>query len=88
MKTKLLNKDIMIKPEPINDISNSIIHIVSEQEGEANYFQVLQVADGVTEVSKGDIIILPFAMHTEPVLIGSERVAITSEDKILGVLKE
>lgn len=89
MKVKLMNRDILIKPEPIDNVSGSSLLLVLDDEGkeDANYFRVLEVSKRVTEVKQGDIILLEFAMHTEPMYIDDQRVAVTSEEKILGVLE-
>lgn len=89
-KLKLLNKDILIKKKPINDLRSGSIHLVleNEQREGVNFFEVVQVSDKVTEVRAGDVIILPYGAHTIPfVMDDHQEYAITDEDQVMGVVE-
>ena len=50
---KLFKEDILVKEYPIEKVMSSIIDVVKgdEQKEKLNYFEVLKVADAVTDVS-------------------------------------
>ena len=87
---RLFSKDILIKPVKAETHMSSVIHVVykeDHQEG-LNRHEVLQIADDVTEVKVGDVILLDYMDHTPVMEWNNIRCAITNEKNIVGVFEE
>lgn len=90
-KLRLLNEDVLVKAVYKNEFENSPIHVVEQgdhKDNSINFFEVLQVADGVTEVEVGDLILLELGAHTIPFQLEDARCAITDVNKIIGVVDD
>lgn len=89
---RLFKKDILIEPIKKNDagVHNSSIIVVErqEQQEKLNYFRVLKVADGVTDVKPGEIVLVGYGDHTTPFDLNGKLVAISDVMKVVGVLSE
>lgn len=86
---RLMNRDVLIRPKPLNEIQSSSIVVVSkkEQNEKANWFEVVKVSSRVKEVNVGDTVLVPYATHTPIMLVDNQRMAITDEDSIIGVIE-
>lgn len=86
-KLKLLKKDILITPKDINEVTDSIIHVVKadEQKEKLNYFDVIDVSEQVTMVKPGDVILLEYMHHTIPMDWNGRMCSVTSEDEVVAV---
>lgn len=89
---KPLNDDVIIQYYDYNNVSGSsiIIEDKSSDEVTTHYCKVLRVSDNVTMVKEGDIIVLSWLNITPPFTVyidgKEEKVHITTEDRILGVV--
>ena len=86
---RLLHKDILMKHRNTNDFSNTpIIMKDNEQKSDLMFFEVVQTSDQVTEINQGDVVVVPWARTVPPFILNGERVTITSEDEVYGVVND
>mgnify|MGYP006289276513 CR=1 FL=1 len=86
---KMLGKDILVKHRNMNDFTATDIRLLDdEQKSDFKYFEVLRTGPDVTEITVGDVVIIPWARVMMPFLYQNERVTISNEDEVWGVLED
>jgi len=88
-----LNYDVIIRYHDYNKVSGDAIQIEDKSEDvTTHYCEVLRVAPKVKAVKPGDIIVVSWLNITDPFLVSingkDEKVVITTEDRILGVVED
>lgn len=88
-KIKLMNEDVLVMLDE-NEAAfrqGRIIQLKNRNEARLDYCKVLKVSDKVTDVKVGDTVLLSWTNMTPPFLIGTKRVAVTSQERIEGILE-
>jgi hypothetical protein len=86
---KLFGKDILVKHRNMNDFTDTPIRLLDdEHKTDIKYFEILKTGPDVTELNEGDVVILPWARVMVPFLYRDERVTITNEDEVWGVIED
>lgn len=91
MSIKLLNKDVALKFITTNQASGSRIFIEEDPDDVVKFFEVVAIADGVTDVKVGDTVLAPWTKVTNkfkaPIDGVETDICITSINEILGVVE-
>lgn len=86
---KMLGADMLVKHRNMNDFTDTDIRLLdNEHKTDLKYFEVLRIGPDVTDVNVGDVVIMPWARVMMPFFYQNERVTITNEAEVWGIIED